>query len=38
MLDVIESCMGDVYIITCIAAYAYIGIWFASRLFRRGVR
>ena len=38
MLDVIQSCMGDVYIITCIAGYTYLGILFAAVAIRRARR
>ena len=38
LLDTIESCLGDVFIITAIACYAYIGVilvGFVARRLRR---
>jgi hypothetical protein len=35
VLDTVESCLGDVLIITCIAGYTYLGIILAGIVYRR---
>ena len=38
VMDTIQSCLGDVIIITTIAMYSYLGIVFAGLVYRRFVR
>lgn len=38
MLDVVQSCLGDVIIITTIASYVYIGVILTGYVLARLVR